>query len=235
MAESNNFDLNFFKPSTKHARANRKLILFLATIWLVSVFGFQVLLMVLNKPTPEKAYASFEAIWPSVVERSEGNMEAKKEFARILLSVLGKNIAVTDAHKAQLKEAFSWNLYSMLPESDASILMQEPGNRSIELAVETIGLADSGFDKILTSLLSSSIIKVNNPEFPDESKKEIPGIMELYLVHNQNVFTNFTFLGFPFHYWYTAQFLLILFVALCFIYAKVIDKANKKHDFVEEN
>ena len=57
--------------------------------------------------------------------------------------------------------------------------------------------------------------------------------MDLYLIHNSSPL-NFKFIGFPFHYWYTAQFLLILFVLLCLIYAVIIEKVNKKHEFPED-
>ncbi|MCK5295960.1 MAG: DUF4212 domain-containing protein, partial [Alphaproteobacteria bacterium] len=60
-------------------------------------------------------------------------------------------------------------------------------------------------------------------------------IMKLYLVHNQNVFTDAKIFGFPFHYWYTAQFLLILFVGICYFYAKKIDKLHEEYDFVEKD
>lgn len=42
--------------------------------------------------------------------------------------------------------------------------------------------------------------------------------------------TEFQFMGFPFHYWYSSQFLIVFFIALCFIYCKFIDKLETEYD-----
>ena len=122
----------------------------------------------------------------------------------------------------------------MQPDSVKPIFFTEPDENTFALAAKTLNLQSSGFDKIMLDLLPNSLVKLERDGSLERYKSELPGIMELYLVHNQNFFTDFTFLGFPFHYWYTAQFLLILFVVLCIIYAVAIDKANMKHNFVEE-
>ena len=41
--------------------------------------------------------------------------------------------------------------------------------------------------------------------------------------------TETPFLGFPFHYWYSAQFVILMFVGLCYMYCKFIDKLEAKH------
>lgn len=41
--------------------------------------------------------------------------------------------------------------------------------------------------------------------------------------------TEMQFIGFPFHYWYSAQFTLVMFIALCYAYCKFIDKLEAKH------
>ena len=53
--------------------------------------------------------------------------------------------------------------------------------------------------------------------------------MGLYLIHNRSVLTDTKFLGFPFHYFYTAVFLLILFVGLCWLYCIRTDMFHKKY------
>jgi len=63
-------------------------------------------------------------------------------------------------------------------------------------------------------------------ELSEEAVEELPGIMEKYLVHNQSFLTDARFLGFPFHYFYTAVFLLILFVGLCWLYCVRADRRN---------
>ena len=158
----------------------------------------------------------------------------KQVFAKSMLMVLGKNIAVKDNHKAVLKESLSWSVYSMQADSVKPLYQAEPTKETINSAIVSIGLESEGFDKIMRDLLPVSLLKVENASLSVESKKSLPEIMNLYLIHNQSFLTDFKFLGIPFHYWYTAQFLLILFVVLCLIYAVSIDKLNKKHEIVEE-
>jgi putative solute:sodium symporter small subunit len=233
MTDHEKYNVNFFKPLSDHAKANKKLIIILATIWFVSVFGFQFLLIALNEPTPEKAYTTYQEILPQINADQGLPLEQKQELAKCYLFVLGKNVALKDDHKAKLQVAFSTLVNSMVPDSLGASFKQEPGDESIALAKGAIGLSDEGFDKLMSALLTTSLIKVD-PSIKSVPVEEISEIMKLYLVHNRNAFTDFEFIGFPFHYWYTAQFLLILFVVLCLIYAVVIDKTNTKFDFVEE-
>lgn len=235
MTEKQDFKVNFFKPLSDHARANMKIIISLVIIWAVCVFGFQILLIILNNPTPEKSYTQFEKLWPGVVDNDQVSVDSKQQFARTILSVLGKNIAVKDDHKAVLKKVLSWSVYSMLSDSVKAVFTSDPNDEALIIAQEKIGLESAGFDKIMVDLLPSSLIQVDSEHLCDNCKAELPKIMKLYLVHNQSALTNFKFIGFPFHYWYTAQFLLILFVILCLIYAVMIDRINKKHNFVEES
>ena len=86
----------------------------------------------------------------------------------------------------------------------------------------------------MANLLPTSLVPVKLDELSSDNKTALPGIMKLYLIHNQCSLTNFKFMGFPFHYWYTAQFLLIMFVLLCLIYDVITDRENKKYGFVEE-
>ncbi len=231
---SEQYEVNFFKPLSDHAKANKKLIVILATVWFVGVFGFQFLLLLLNQPTPEKSYEKFQAVYPAVVEDAAATPEMKTEFAKSLLHVLGKNVALKDNHKVVLQNSLTWTLESMQPDSVKPVYNVEPNEELFNKAATDLNLQNSGFDKIMIDLLPTSLVKLDKANFPEEYKSELPAIMELYLVHNQNFFTDFIFLGFPFHYWYTAQFLLILFVVLCIIYAVSIEKANIKHNFVEE-
>ena len=233
MPNHEDYEVNFFKPLSDHAKANKKLILSLAITWAIAVFGFHFLLIIITTPTAEKTLDEFNAVWPKVLEESSTS-ETKQTFARTCLMVLGKNIALKDDHKNVLKESLSWSVYSLQEDSVKSIMESDPNDQMINTAALTLNLSSTGFDKIMKDLLTTSLVKVESPTISNESKKSLPAIMNLYLTHNQSILTDFKFLGFPFHYWYTAQFLLILFVVLCLIYALVIDKMNKKHEFVEE-
>lgn len=208
-------DVNFFRPQTEHSSADMKMIIALVLVWAIAVFGFQFLLVVLNQPTPEPAYTTFQSVWQSV-SGGTANQTQQQEMARITLSVLGKNIALKPEHKEVLQDALTKTTIQLLPESQredflSNITSESGRTQAVNQAIGVIGLQNSGFDKLRIDLLPSSLISVNGSEL----SPEIPGIMELYLVHNQSILTDFQFIGFPFHYWYTAQFLLILFVILC--------------------
>ncbi len=234
MTNHDQYEVNFFKPLSEHAKGNKKLVSRLAIIWAIAVFGFHFLLIFITTPTAEQTLNDFNSVWPKVLEDASATNETKQVFAKSVLMVLGKNIAVKENHKAVLKESLSWVVYSMQPDSVKSLYHTEPNDEAVNGAVASIGLGSEGFDKIMKDLLPASIVKVENSSLSAESKKALPEIMKLYLIHNQSFLTDFQFLGFPFHYWYTAQFLLILFVVLCLIYAVTIDKMNKKFGFVEE-
>ena len=79
-----------------------------------------------------------------------------------------------------------------------------------------------------TLIVSFSLVSTEMELFKAENKDMIPTIMSTYLIHNQSFLTDFKFLGFPFHYFYTAVFLLILFVFLCWLYCYRVDKMNVK-------
>ena len=222
--------MNFFKPRSPHSRADMKLILVLMIIWVVAVFGFQFLLMATNKPTPEPAYTAFEQVWEGV-KNGTADTAGQQTFSRSILSVLGKNIAVKDPDKAILKEALSITVGKLVPAEQKAAMGTETQTQVIAAA---IGLADTGFDKLMTDLLTTSIVPADSGVLSDSSKDALPSIMKLYLVHNRSKLTDTRFLGFPFHYWYTAQFLLILFVVMCLVYAVLIDKINTKYDFTEK-
>ncbi len=70
--------------------------------------------------------------------------------------------------------------------------------------------------------------------FMCQRSQNIKELMNKYLIHNRSVLTDTNFLGFPFHYWYTAEFLLIMFVLLCWTYCFVIDRVYKKHPLETE-
>ncbi|MHB9071233.1 MAG: sodium/substrate symporter small subunit [Sedimentisphaerales bacterium] len=246
------YDVNFFKPKSAHARADMKMISIMIIIWVIAVFGFQVLLMLTNKATPEPAYKTFQQVWQSVASGT-ADVEMQKKFSRSVLSVIGKNISVGDADKAILKEALCYSVTSLLGADQKAMLnayaadyakstsdhgavdqlVIQAINTQTKAIAAAIGLTDSGFDKLMIDLLPSSIVQGDVAVLSDKAKIALPGIMKLFLVHNRSKLTDTKFIGFPFHYWYTAQFLLILFVLLCLVYAILIDKINTKHNFKE--
>ncbi len=214
------YNVNFFKPKTPHAKANMKVVIGMLLLWGTAVFGFQVLLMLTNKPTPEPTLAKFKEVW-SAIKTEKATTDEQKQFARVILMVLGKNLAVKDAHKEILKNAL------------AVTIKQLTADRQVSPA-DAIGLGNDGFDPLMASILASSTVKSPPAGISEEMAARIEKIMELYLIHNRSSITDTVFLGFPFHYWYTAQFLLIMFVGLCWLYCFLTDRSNTKYNLETE-
>ncbi len=227
-------DVNFFFPKTDHSRSNMKMVISMVVIWAVAVFGFQFLLIAMNQPTPEADYTAFEAVWPKVQDGS-ASVSEKQQFARATLTALGKNITLKPDHKEVLQDSVNKIVLSLLSADQkanfqSSLANADTKQQAVAAAVEAIGLENTGFDKLRARFLAFALAPTQQGAISGKT----PEIMELYLVHNQSALTDFRFLGFPFHYWYTAQFLLILFVLLCLIFALVTDRLNQKYDFGEE-
>lgn len=224
--------VSLFMPQTAYAKDNMKLITTLVVIWAVAVFGFQILILVMQTPTPEANHGIYTGVW-SQIEAGTATAEQERAFAKVTLSVLGKNIVVKAPHKETLKQALSATVLGLIPESRrAGFLVQVASadkKMAVETAIQAIDLDDKGFELLMRGLLPTSLVPVPGTALTDAVKKDIPGVMDLYLIHNQSALTDSQFLGFPFHYWYTAQGLLILFVLLCFVYAKMIDRVMIKH------
>ncbi|MBU3927097.1 MAG: DUF4212 domain-containing protein [Bacteroidetes bacterium] len=245
----NGYHISFFRPTTPRAKANRNIVIWLASIWAISIFGFQILLLVLEKPTPEPAYLTFQSVWGDVEDNSADRVELQ-EFGKSALSVLGK-IAISDKEKATLENALSWSIYQLTPDSLRSALVARvQGFEKIKAEIVNIsnpdyvaarnvlskelspvfGLASNDVRRnILPLALRSSSMNV----LTNETKVSLPAIMEKYLIHNQSVLTDTRFLGFPFHYFYTGVFLLILFVGLCWVYCVLIDRLDARLNTVE--
>ncbi len=74
--QTNNYDISFFKPTTPIAKFNINITISLVTIWAIAIFRFQLILKIIEKPTPEVAYTEFEKVWDKV---SEGSASADEE------------------------------------------------------------------------------------------------------------------------------------------------------------
>lgn len=241
---SNEYHISFFRPTTEQARLNRNLVIKFVLIWAVAIFGFQILLKVVEKPTPEQTYITYQGVWANV--QSENATETElKEFANSSLSVLGK-IFLSPSDKESLNNALSWSVYQLSDSVGKELLIQKVANfEELRNNIETIqdknyiaakvelmnlvapilGLEDTDARK---KLLPLELVSSQMKSFTVINKEAIPVVMAKYLIHNQSFLTDFIFLGFPFHYFYTAVFLLILFVFLCWLYCYRTDKMNKR-------
>jgi putative solute:sodium symporter small subunit len=238
----NGYHISLFKPTTERARFNRNLIYWLASIWFVAIFGFQIALRVLQNPTPEPSYIAFENVWENVANDNASEMELQQLGASVL-SVLGK-VAIESDERVILDNALSHSLLLIYPDSMRAGLVSVIS----EFEVLKSGISDIGderyiqekkkLSKLLSPKLGLNALDVRTDVLPlelstaninilsDETVNRLPLIMEKYLVHNQSFLTDARFLGFPFHYFYTAVFLLVLFVGLCLVYCLRIDRRN---------
>jgi uncharacterized membrane protein len=256
MESSDQYNFSIFTPRNKHGRKNRNVIFTMLAIWAVAVFGFQFLLRAIEKPTPEKALTVFESEWPAVT----GVNEKQADYRAILTSLImvkGKN-TVSAGDQQLLSEAISTVLFRMVPDSLAGQVMEEvtalelmhadiaalKGQEYMDLkfriqdaSTGLIGMLEPYTGYEITSLeapiLAASLRKDYPASLTEPSLIRLPDIMKLYLTHNQSVLTDTKFLGFPFHYFYTAVFLLVLFVALCIVYNRLIEWRLNREGIVE--
>ena len=247
--DQNQYHFSFFKPTTDSARRNRNMVVQFVLIWGVAIFGFQILLKILEKPTPEPAYTIFESSWNNIAAGNPSVSDLQNS-AQSALSVLGK-VAIQPVHRDALDNAVSWFAYELadsLQKKELAVVLAD--FESIAGTIEDISneayvTAKNRLIPILGTLYNLSPTDVRlkiaplevksslMESFDDESREVVVEAMGLYLVHNQSVLTDTKFLGFPFHYFYTAVFLLILFVGICWLYCVRTDMFNKKYG-VEE-
>jgi len=238
------YHISFFRPTTPRAKANRNMVLWLISIWFIAIFGFQILLRVIEKPTPEPAYLSFQSVWNNILGESPSDIDLQ-EFGKASLSVLGK-IAIKPEERVSLDNGLSWSLYQLTPDSlKADMLSTIQNFERIKSEIQSISdpayisskeLLSAEFGPILnlsdmdvrTVVLPLELSSENIERLSQSTIEALPIIMEKYLVHNQSFLTDTKFLGFPFHYFYTAVFLLILFIGLCLVYNFRSDKLNKE-------
>jgi len=254
---NNDYNFSLFKPNSDYSRRVRNIIVSMLIIWAVAVFGFQILLRVIQKPTPEKAFITYESVWEKV---KSGNATAgeKKDFITSITAVLGKSTLKKEKREI-LANALSWSTYSSLDSSTKEALLRyvadfktsgeglakSTKDQDYLQAKETLdkskieilkqisaihGFSSSGLE---ANIIAFNLTDTDVQQLSEEDINVLPAIMKLYLVHNQSFLTDSRFLGFPFHYFYTAEFLLILFVLLCVIYNWRIERLQKKFKIVE--
>lgn len=239
----NDYHVSFFKPVTNRARKNRTMVLWLIIIWATAIFGFQILLRVIEKPTPEPAYVTYSEVWDNV---NTGNAakEEIKAFSNSVLTVLGK-VYIKPEYETALTNAFSWSILQVAGEHEEELhkivldfqkLNEENGNILDQNYIDTKELLTDKISTILDisendprkNVAPFSIDKDKIGVFSEDNKILVAEAMPMYLIHNRSVLTDTIFLGFPFHYFFTAVFLLVLFIGLCLIYCIQTDKIERK-------
>jgi uncharacterized membrane protein len=253
---NNDYNFSLFKPVSPYGRKNRNLIITLVIIWFVAVFGFQLLLLLFEKPTPEKTLITFESVWENV-KTGKATEQEKKDFVNSLVAVAGKS-SVIPVNKIVLHNALTWSVFSIVSDPEKVILSQQI--KELVSIREKLGKAsDAEYTRLQSDLIRikatiNSIanektgidpsnnkeailpysLNAENKELSADDVESLPKIMKLYLTHNQSFLTDTKILGFPFHYFYTAEFLLILFVGMCLFYSIRITQLQKKFSIKEE-
>ena len=225
-------------------------------IWFVAIFGFQLLLLIVQKPTPEKTLLTFESVWESV-KTGKATVQEKMDFVNSLVAVAGKS-SVKPADRIVLDNALTWSVFSMVSDSEKVILSQQimelrtikeklPKAKDAEYTlmqsdllriktnINAIANEKTGIDPTNNkAAILPYNLNAENKELSAADMEALPEIMKLYLTHNQSFLTDSKILGFPFHYFYTAEFLLILFVGMCLFYSIRVTQLQKKFLIKEE-
>ena len=256
MESSDHYNFSLFSPRNLHGKKNRNVILTMLLIWAVAVFGFQFLLKGIQKPTPEKALTMFESTWPAVLTGDLTTVDYKTFLTSIVL-VKGKNIVKPEDQKV-LSDAISCVTFKVVTDSIKTQIISEITDLQ-SLKARLVLAKDQEYLEIKTMIRekNKALTDISEPysdfkygcleatifigsledkypeSFDDISFARLPGIMKLYLTHNQSILTDSKFLGFPFHYFYTAVFLLFLFVTLCLVYNILIEWRLRKEGVVE--
>ena len=235
------YDISFFKPTTKLARANRNLAIGLLIVWVISIFGFQIWLRVIEKPTPEKAYTQFEMVWDNI-KSGNATVAEKQIYIKSALSVLGK-VTLDKDSRIFLNSSVNKITIELVPEAEksdfaakiAAFKSKKFGEDQYQELKKDLGSTAAKYIGVEDYSLEAKLIPLElaAAESSNMDYDNIARVMAKYLIHNQSYLTDYIFLGFPFHYFYTAVFLLVLFVGLCLYYCIAIQNIIKKLGVVE--
>lgn len=227
MDESKSYDVNFFKPSTPFLRENIRVIVIGLVIWGVMTYGFQILLKIMETPTPEATYVSFQQVAPKLADGS-ASAEEKVTAANFYLHMLGKS--ATLLKNEDLKAVFTATVNSLLSAAEQKTLATVAETAASDKSVNVdfintaLGITDN---KAMMAVVPYGLTAVT----PDAAMTNdaLKPLMDKFFIHNQSVLTDTIVFGFPFHYLYTALILLVSFVLICLVYCQVIDKLMKKY------
>ncbi len=256
METSDQYNFSIFRPRNLHGRKNRNVIFTMLLIWALAVFGFQFLLKGIQKPVPEKTLEIFESVWPKAIANDLTSSEFKSLLNSLVL-VKGKNM-IKPEDQELLSDAISCAVFSSMPDTLRSVLLSGVSEiKSMKTQLITAGGNDylelserikaryglimeqaepwSGFREgsLEAPIFAASLNDTYPASLSDAAFTVLPGVMKFYLTHYQSVLTDTKFLGFPFHYFYTAVFLLVLFIVLCIVYNVLVEWRLKKEGVVE--
>jgi len=120
MGTPDSYNFSLFSPRNLHGKKNRNVILTMLLIWAVAVFGFQLLLRAMEKPTPEKALTLFESVWPAAKSGDLTPADSKSLLGALVL-VKGKN-TVKPEDQQVIANAISSVTFKNVPDSIHTLL-----------------------------------------------------------------------------------------------------------------
>ncbi|MCP4393636.1 MAG: DUF4212 domain-containing protein [Alphaproteobacteria bacterium] len=221
------YNFNFFKPKSEYAKSDARLITSILIVWFLAVFGFHILLKAIEEPVPEPQLVRFEEVWTSIMDRT-ANQQELRDVTSTHLNLLSRHVSLRSNETFKL--SLTSMVYRVLPRHKRSAFLRLTKKDLSERKAGAHKLATSiGLEKdgILAQVLPYGLVPFNGKRVSSEVLETIPPIMRKNMVHYRSVLTDTKFLGFPFHYFYTSIFLLILFIGLCWIYCKKFDEIAK--------
>lgn len=121
METQNDYNFSLFKPSSDYSRRVRNIIITMLLFWALAVFGFQILLRIIEKPVPKPVYNTFSSVWESVKTQKCSETE-HKQFIQSLVAVLGKS-SVKKEKADMLSNALTWSFFSIVDSATKAKLM----------------------------------------------------------------------------------------------------------------
>ncbi len=131
---------------------------------------------------------------------------------------------------AQSKESFFNQVseFNKIKDEITSLSDEEYVALKVKITEESASLLNLNTYSLEAKLIPFELIAESMKSYDNKNNELLEAVMSKYLIHNQSFLTDFKFLGFPFHYFYTSVFLLILFVGLCWFYCYRTDKIHEQ-------
>ncbi len=217
MAESKDYNSNFFFPKTAFAKENNRLIMIIIVIWALAVFGFHGWMKAIEKAVPEESHVTYMGA-VDALKAGTASVQQKQGVAKVYLTLMGRYIQLRE--NADLQNAFTQLANDLLPEGQ---VIDKTNLTNVETA---INLKDDAIDVILKTIVPFAL---TDTAAASVDYDKMTGVMDKHLVHFRSYLTDTKFLGFPFHYFYSAVFSMVLFCGLCIFYCIVADKMMVRH------
>ncbi len=231
MAESNDYNSNFFFPKSAFAKDNNALIAVCVIVWAIAVFGFHFWMKAIEKATPEAGHVTYMAAVDNL-KSDVASIQQKQDVAKVYLTLTAKYMELREDKDGVIRKAFTLAVYDLLPDMEKqafanAVKSDKVLEQNFDIVTRTLGLTKENYDPLLTNLIPYTVTTLDTT--PTDYDKITP-VMDKYLIHYRSFLTDTKFLGFPFHYFYSAVFLLVLFCGICWTYCILIDKVMKKHN-----